>query len=46
MKQELVAEELRILYVALTRAKEKMIITGTEKEVEKNTRQNRTTKML
>ena len=35
MKQELVAEELRILYVALTRAKEKMIITGTEKEVEK-----------
>ena len=34
-KQELVAEELRILYVALTRAKEKMIITGTEKDIEK-----------
>ncbi len=34
-KQELVAEELRILYVALTRAKEKMIITGTEKGIEK-----------
>ncbi len=35
MKQELVAEELRILYVALTRAKEKIIITGTEKDIEK-----------
>ena len=34
-KQELVAEELRILYVALTRAKEKMIITGVEKDIEK-----------
>ncbi len=34
-KQELVAEELRILYVALTRAKEKMIITGVEKNIEK-----------
>lgn len=34
-KEELIAEELRILYVALTRAKEKMIITGTEKDIEK-----------
>ena len=34
-KQELVAEELRILYVALTRAKEKMIITGVEKDIDK-----------
>ncbi len=34
-KQELVAEELRILYVALTRAKEKMIITGVERDVDK-----------
>ncbi len=34
-KQELIAEELRILYVALTRAKEKMIITGIEKDIEK-----------
>ena len=34
-KQELVAEELRILYVALTRAKEKIIITGVEKNVDK-----------
>lgn len=35
VKEELIAEELRILYVALTRAKEKMIITGTEKNIEK-----------
>ena len=34
-KEELISEELRILYVALTRAKEKMIITGTEKNIEK-----------
>ena len=34
-KQELVAEELRILYVALTRAKEKLIITGIEKDTRK-----------
>ncbi len=34
-KQELIAEELRILYVALTRAKEKMIITGIDKDIEK-----------
>lgn len=41
MKQELIAEELRILYVALTRAKEKMIITGTEKDVEKKLQEKR-----
>ena len=35
-KQELTAEELRILYVALTRAKEKLIITGIEKDREKS----------
>jgi ATP-dependent helicase/nuclease subunit A len=35
-KQELVSEELRILYVALTRAKEKLIITGIEKDYEKS----------
>lgn len=34
-KQELISEELRILYVALTRAKEKLIITGVEKDIEK-----------
>lgn len=35
IKQELISEELRILYVALTRAKEKMIITGIEKDIDK-----------
>lgn len=33
-KEEIIAEEMRILYVALTRAKEKLIITGTQKNVE------------
>ena len=32
---EVTAEEMRILYVALTRAKEKLIITGVEKDAEK-----------
>lgn len=40
-KQELVAEELRILYVALTRAKEKMIITGIEKDIDKRLSEKR-----
>ena len=31
MKQEIIAEEIRMLYVALTRAKEKLIITGVTK---------------
>ncbi len=35
MIQETLSEELRILYVALTRAKEKLIITGVVKNVEK-----------
>ena len=39
IKEESISEEMRILYVALTRAKEKLIITGTsknhKKEVEK-----------
>lgn len=34
-KEEAIAEEMRVLYVALTRAKEKLIITGVAKEVEK-----------
>ncbi len=34
-KNESIAEEMRILYVALTRAKEKLIITGTAKSFEK-----------
>ena len=32
---EILSEEMRILYVALTRAKEKLIITGIKKEYEK-----------
>lgn len=35
MKMELLSEELRVLYVALTRAKEKLILTATVKEAEK-----------
>ena len=34
-KQELIDEELRVLYVALTRAKEKLVITGIEKDLSK-----------
>ena len=33
---ETLSEEMRILYVALTRAKEKLIITGIDKDYEKN----------
>ena len=32
IKNEMIAEEMRILYVALTRAKEKLIITGIQKD--------------
>lgn len=35
-KQEVISEEMRVLYVALTRAKEKIIITGTAKDLAKN----------
>ena len=34
-KTELLSEEMRLLYVALTRAKEKIIITGVEKDLQK-----------
>ena len=34
-KEESISEEMRVLYVALTRAKEKLIITGTIKNFEK-----------
>lgn len=34
-KQETISEEMRILYVALTRAKEKLFITGISKDFEK-----------
>lgn len=35
LAKEQIAEEMRILYVALTRAKEKLIISGVEKNIEK-----------
>lgn len=38
-KEEEAAETLRILYVALTRAKEKLFITGLTKDVERDARQ-------
>ena len=36
MLEENIAEEMRILYVALTRSKEKLFITGIKKDFEKN----------
>ena len=36
IKNENIAEEMRILYVALTRAKEKLIITGVSKDLKKD----------
>jgi ATP-dependent helicase/nuclease subunit A len=39
MKTELIAEEMRVLYVALTRAKEKLILIGTVKDKEKALKQ-------
>ena len=36
LKLEAKAEELRILYVALTRAREKLILTGSAKNLVKN----------
>ena len=35
-RMEALAEEIRVLYVALTRAKEKLILTGTTKDLEKS----------
>ncbi|HOZ55122.1 MAG TPA: UvrD-helicase domain-containing protein [Clostridia bacterium] len=35
-RNEIISEEMRVLYVALTRAKEKLFITGVLKDVEKN----------
>ncbi len=35
IKAENMAEELRVLYVAMTRAKEKLILTGCDKDLEK-----------
>ena len=36
LETELISEEMRVLYVALTRAKEKLIITGTTKDFNKS----------
>ncbi|MDR1563512.1 MAG: helicase-exonuclease AddAB subunit AddA [Oscillospiraceae bacterium] len=36
LENEMIAEELRILYVAMTRAREKLIITGFDKKLEEN----------
>ena len=38
-KKEMLSEEMRILYVALTRAKEKLIIIGTDKDAQKKLEQ-------
>ena len=35
MKKELLGEELRVLYVAMTRAKEKLILTAVTSDLEK-----------
>ena len=40
-KEESIAEEMRILYVALTRAKEKLIITGVENDFKKSIEQKK-----
>ena len=36
MKKETISEEMRVLYVALTRAKEKLVITGMSKDLQKS----------
>ncbi len=36
MRKETISEEMRVLYVALTRAKEKLYITGVEKDLQKS----------
>ncbi len=40
-KLETISEEMRILYVALTRAKEKLFITGVSKDFEKDTKKKK-----
>ena len=41
IREESTAEEMRILYVALTRAKEKLIITGIENDIDKSINQKK-----
>ena len=45
MKQETLSEEQRILYVALTRAKEKLYITGRSKDFTKYVQENKVLEM-
>lgn len=40
-QNEMLSEEMRLLYVALTRAKEKLIITGCDKDMQKSILQKR-----
>ena len=42
-KKQTISEEMRVLYVALTRAREKLIITGMSTNLEKSLRQKRET---
>ena len=35
IKQNMISEEMRVLYVAMTRAKEKLIISGIQKDFKK-----------
>ena len=42
-KKQTISEEMRVLYVALTRAREKLIITGMSRNLEKSLRQKRET---
>ena len=42
-KKEAISEEMRVLYVALTRAKEKLIIVGRQKNVNKKMQEKQTT---
>ena len=43
VKNENISEEMRVLYVALTRAKEKLYITGTSKDAEKDIKEKEET---
>ncbi len=42
IRKETISEEMRVLYVALTRAKEKLFITGIEKDLQKSLKEKET----
>ena len=46
LENELISEEMRVLYVALTRAKEKLIITGVSKDFQKSLQDKKDTLSL